>query len=270
MTRLSFKTEGAKKTKAKDQTVGVSPKRYQIKKNTSQYVSESVAVNLILNMEQVAVNSAGLFPRNVKRTKDGKNSLEDQYSGSAPLVNAWLKTYYLSTEHQQKYFWSYILCICAKIKQMDIELENQLVTIPKRRYHTTQKESLIVRFAEVAQEQQDALLYNGFLVPPVLGEAVTDEISKSANTTIDEIRESIEKLSKTRILTKRQVIEQWLVHEDDQNIVYCHGSKDSDQYLEREANLFRFAEIVRKFILEDKHLKNDTSLWPYYQNYAHR
>eukprot|EP01083_Nonionella_stella_P232728 820646_1 len=33
--------------------------------------------------------------------------------------------------------------------------------------------------------------------------------------------------------------------------------------------MFRFAEIVRKFILEKKHLEDDV-LWPYYKNYFHR
>eukprot|EP01084_Bolivina_argentea_P043058 79359_1 len=137
MARLSFKTEALT--------------RPQFDKNTNRYEQEYVAVNLIVNMEQVAVNSDGLLSRNMKRTQYGENSLEDQrlYIGSAPFVNAWLETYYLSTEFQQKYFWSYILCICSKIKQLDIELENQLVTIPGRMHDMSQNESLITRFTEV-------------------------------------------------------------------------------------------------------------------------
>eukprot|EP01084_Bolivina_argentea_P155308 270652_1 len=119
-----------------------------------------------------------------------------------------------------------------------------MVTISKRRHHKPQKENIFSNTSEVAQEQQDALLYDGFLVPPVLGEAVTDEITK-ANPTIEEIRESIEKLSKTRILSKANV-DAWLVNEGDLKSVYVHGNKGNDQYLEREANLFRFAETVRK------------------------
>eukprot|EP01084_Bolivina_argentea_P130442 230265_1 len=276
-TRLSFRTAGKEKKEdtdeegdEKDETASkVKKKRHsrQFSRQVTDYDEEAVDVNLILNMEQIAVSQTkGLFPRNLKRMNDGKDSLDDQYSGSAPFVNAWVEKYFLATEAQQKYFWSYILCICAKIKQMDIEIENQLVTIPTNKYQSRPSESLFSQ-TEVAQEQQDALLYKGFLVPPVLGEAITDEINNNAS--IDDIRDRIEKLSKTRILTKAVVDEQWLVHEDDEDIIYFH-TKKKEQYLEREATMFRFAEIVRKFVIEDNYLKDETSLWPYYKNYAHK
>ena len=62
--------------------------------------------------------------------KDGINRLREQYTGSNVFINKWLKDYHLFTRSQRYFFWSYILCVATKIKQIEIELENQLVTIP--------------------------------------------------------------------------------------------------------------------------------------------
>ena len=202
--------------------------------------------------------------------------------GTDSFVNDWLKKYYLSTKKQQQYFWAHILCICAKIKQIDIEIENTLVTIPKRNNQSQDRESLFSNSSEVEQEQQDALLYKGFLVPPVLGENVADGNADNANITIEQVRQSIESQSKTRVLSKCQV---WatLRNEDDAEFVYVHDNvmnqtknienkpiNDRDQFFEDEVVLFRFAEIVRKYVIESKYLKNNIALWPYYKNHLNR
>eukprot|EP01083_Nonionella_stella_P172931 594920_1 len=270
--------EEQKKRKRKEKQFERKHKRHSsiMNKNDLEKAMEgddTPSVHLILSMEQVAVNKSDktLFARNLKRLKDGKNSLKGQYSGSEPFVKRWLEKYQLATEAQQKYFWSFMLAIATKIKLMNIEIENQLVTIPIRE-HKKQPQTVFSADAtsEVAQEQQDALLYKGFLVPPVLGEAIADAIQSDANASIEIVRESIEKRSKTRVLKKSKVMEQGLINydEEDEDFVYVHEVGD-DQFLEREANMFRFAEIVRKFIIESKHLKNDSSLWPYYRNNSH-
>eukprot|EP01083_Nonionella_stella_P172932 594922_1 len=271
--------EEQKKRKRKEKQFERKHKRHSsiMNKNDLEKAMEgddTPSVHLILSMEQVAVNKSDktLFARNLKRLKDGKNSLKGQYSGSEPFVKRWLEKYQLATEAQQKYFWSFMLAIATKIKLMNIEIENQLVTIPIRE-HKKQPQTVFSADAtsEVAQEQQDALLYKGFLVPPVLGEAITDAIQSDANASIEKIRESIEKRSKTRVLKKSKVKEQGLINEydPDAEFVYVH-EVGADQYLEQEATMFRFAEIVRKFIIESKHLKNDSSLWPYYRNFSHQ
>ena len=132
--------------------------------------SKPKAVNLIMNMEQVAVRRGnGFFPRNIKRLKNGEDSLEEQYLGTDAFVKEWLRKYYLSSKNQQLYFWSFILCICIKLKQVDIEIENTLVTIPKRKAYLKDNDSILSNSSEVEQEQQDAMLYNGFLVAPAFG-----------------------------------------------------------------------------------------------------
>eukprot|EP01083_Nonionella_stella_P100522 283630_1 len=141
-------------------------------------------LKIISNVAQVAVNKYGsLFERNLRRLKDDKNSLKAQYSGSEPFAITWLKTYQLVTETQQKYFWAFMLSIATKIKLMGIGIENQLVTIPIQEHAQKPTQNLFPAgvTSEVAQEQQDALLYKGFLVPPVLGEAITDVIQSDAN-----------------------------------------------------------------------------------------
>eukprot|EP01083_Nonionella_stella_P306692 1075085_1 len=81
-------------------------------------------------MEQVAISESGAYTRSVKRLVNGKNALKAQYSGSGAFIRDWLEKYQLATEAQQKYFWAFILSIATKIKLMDIETVNQLVTIP--------------------------------------------------------------------------------------------------------------------------------------------
>eukprot|EP01083_Nonionella_stella_P250328 864667_1 len=89
------------------------------------------SVYIILSMEQVAITKGSSpYPRNLKRLINGKNALKAQYSGSEAFIKDWLEKYQLATEAQQKYFWAFILSIATKIKLMDIEIENQLVTIP--------------------------------------------------------------------------------------------------------------------------------------------
>eukprot|EP01083_Nonionella_stella_P314940 1136236_1 len=180
--------EEQKKRKRKEKQFERKHKRHSsiMNKNDLEKAMEgddTPSVHLILSMEQVAVNKSDktLFARNLKRLKDGKNSLKGQYSGSEPFVKRWLEKYQLATEAQQKYFWSFMLAIATKIKLMNIEIENQLVTIPIRE-HKKQPQTVFSADAtsEVAQEQQDALLYKGFLVPPVLGEAITDAIQSDA------------------------------------------------------------------------------------------
>eukprot|EP01083_Nonionella_stella_P180884 646314_1 len=85
---------------------------------------------MILSMEQVAVNKRDhtLYARNVRRLRDGKDSLQEQYHGRDGFVYNWLKKYQLASAAQKKYFWSFILSIVTKIKLMDIEIEDQLVT----------------------------------------------------------------------------------------------------------------------------------------------
>ena len=41
-------------------------------------------------------------------------------------------------------FWAFILCICAKIKQIDIEIENTLVTLPQEKWSTKQNDESIM------------------------------------------------------------------------------------------------------------------------------
>eukprot|EP01083_Nonionella_stella_P141207 434585_1 len=157
---------------------------------------------------------------------------------------------------------------------MDIEIENQLVTIPIRETASIYNPQLSNAGAEVTQEQHDALLYKGFLVPPVSGEFedIACEIQSDANRSDEsyDIRDTIEQRSITKVLQRFKVKEQGLINYDveDEDFVYVH-EVGGDQYLEREANLFRFAEIVRKFIIESKYLQNDSSLWPYYMNNSH-
>eukprot|EP01083_Nonionella_stella_P305567 1066425_1 len=286
-TRLSYGETQQKETDEEEQkkqmrrekkAQRIEKKRHDLNRgrhSTSKTKDKPPSVHIILSMEQVAVNKNdnSLFPRILKRLKNGKNSLKAQYSGSEPFVKNWLNKYQLETEAQQKYFWAFMLSIATKIKLMDIEVENQLVTIPIQKHLTgAQPQSLFsTNGAAIAQEQQDALLYKGFLVPPVLGEAITDAIQSDANASIEKIRESIEKRSKTRVLKKSKVKEQGLINEydPDAEFVYVH-EVGADQYLEQEATMFRFAEIVRKFIIESKHLKNDSSLWPYYRNFSHQ
>eukprot|EP01083_Nonionella_stella_P159208 519167_1 len=90
------------------------------------------SVHIILSMEQVAVTESVAYQRGLKRLRDGRDSLKAQRGGSDAFINHWLKKYQLATEAQKKYFWSFILTIATKIKLMDIEIENQLVTIPIR------------------------------------------------------------------------------------------------------------------------------------------
>eukprot|EP01083_Nonionella_stella_P172930 594919_1 len=283
-TRLSYGETQQKETDEEEQkkqmrrekkAQRIEKKRHDLNRgrhSASKTKDKPPSVHIILSMEQVAVNKNdnSLFPRILKRLKNGKNSLKAQYSGSEPFVKNWLNKYQLETEAQQKYFWAFMLSIATKIKLMDIEVENQLVTIPIQKHLTgAQPQSLFsTNGAAIAQEQQDALLYKGFLVPPVLGEVIADAIQGDTNASISDVRQSIENRSKTRVLKKSKVKEQILINDDDEEFVYVHEVYD-DQYLEREANLFRFAEIVRKFIIESKHLKNDSSLWPYYRNNSH-
>eukprot|EP01083_Nonionella_stella_P180682 644924_1 len=225
------------------------------------------SVHIILSMEQVAVTESVAYQRGLKRLRDGRDSLKAQRGGSDAFINHWLKKYQLATEAQKKYFWSFILTIATKIKLMDIEIENQLVTIPIRETASIYNPQLSNAGAEVTQEQHDALLYKGFLVPPVSGEFedIACEIQSDANRSDEsyDIRDTIEKRSITKVLQRFKVKEQGLINYDveDEDFVYVH-EVGGDQYLEREANLFRFAEIVRKFIIESKYLQNDSSLWP--------
>eukprot|EP01084_Bolivina_argentea_P217108 368684_1 len=82
----------------------------------SNDVESEFDLNIILNMEQVAITTEGTsFSRNIRRMKDGKNSLSFYYAGSNVFINHWLQNYLLSTKAQRLYFWSFILCIAAKI-----------------------------------------------------------------------------------------------------------------------------------------------------------
>eukprot|EP01083_Nonionella_stella_P144107 449285_1 len=219
-------------------------------------------------MEQIAVTKEGsTFSRNIRRMKDGKNSLSDYYAGSSVFITHWLTNYYLSSTAQRLYFWSFILCIAAKIKQMDIEIENQLVTIPQNEaFHSAKKrDPTVYDGGEVRDEQNDVVLYPGFLVPPILdGEAATDQTDALSKNTVQGFKKKMNNLSKTRILRKAL-----LKHEDPTKFIWYH-TRDGDQYSHSVGVMFRFGEIIRKFILEKKHMGHDTSLWPYYKNYFHR
>ncbi len=73
---------------------------------------------------------------------------------------------------------------------------------------------------EVAQEQQGAKLYKGFLVPPIKGEVMTEEV-QATDISIKDVRAGIEKLSQTRLLSKHRV-EALLWDEDDYQFLYLH------------------------------------------------
>ena len=96
-----------------------------------------------------------------------------------------------------------------------------------------------------------------------------------SNTSIEKIRQNIENKSRTRLLSKCEVAAV-LADENDAEHIYVHDNcidaelnvegkpiETTDQFLQKEAVLFRFAEIVRKFIIETKFLKNNQSLWPF-------
>eukprot|EP01084_Bolivina_argentea_P302786 522682_1 len=85
--------------------------------------------NVILNMEQISYTSpSSLFPRNIKRMIDRRNSLEFLYRNS--FVKTWQIQYMLFTEHQQLYFFAFIVSVVTMMKYIDIEFSNQPVLIP--------------------------------------------------------------------------------------------------------------------------------------------
>ena len=233
-------------------------------------------LNIILSMEQVAItNDATSFSRNIRRMKNGQNSLSFYYAGSNVFINHWLQNYLLSTKAQRLYFWSFILCICAKIKQIDIEVENQLVCIPQYEAFMSAKKADALTFdeGEVRDEQIDAVLYDGFLVPPILDGETATGASESGPKTVRGLKQKVNDLSKTRILRKAIVKKQQLkiVGQEEPEKYVWYQSLDGEQYRNSLGVMFRFGEIIRKFILETRHLGQDTSsLWPYYKNYFHR
>eukprot|EP01083_Nonionella_stella_P059654 156069_1 len=189
--------------------------------------------NIILNMEQITITAEFLFSRNIRRMKNGKNSLSSR--STTALIASWLQNYLLLRKTQRLYFWSFILCIAAKIKQIEIEIANQLVTIPHPEAFLS------------AKQNHDTL-------------------------PIGALSKKLDNLSKTRILRKALVKAQGLKmsKEEEPDKFVWYQTSDGEQYRNSLGAMFRFGEIIRKFILEKKHLGDDTSLWPYYKNYFHR
>eukprot|EP01084_Bolivina_argentea_P155923 271700_1 len=125
---------------------------------------------------------------------------------------------------------------------------------------------------EVRDEQNDVVLYPGFLVPPILdGEAATDQTGALSKKTVQGFKKRINNLSKTRILRKALVKHELKMSKEEEQAKFVwYQTADGEQYRNSLGVMFRFGEIIRKFILEKKHMGHDTSLWPYYKNYFHR
>eukprot|EP01084_Bolivina_argentea_P201739 344791_1 len=75
-----------------------------------------------LCVEQIFKSQCRFFDQFVNDTYKRElqlNALNEQFSKNETITR-WLQNYLLSTETQRLYFWSYILCIAVKIKQISI------------------------------------------------------------------------------------------------------------------------------------------------------
>eukprot|EP01084_Bolivina_argentea_P281074 480852_1 len=99
---------------------------------SGQHEKDEDRNNIILNMEQISFDHAksSPFARNIKRMIDGRNALDFLYRNSDSFVEKWQMRYRLYTEHQQLYFFSYIISVVTMMKYIDIEFSNQPVVIP--------------------------------------------------------------------------------------------------------------------------------------------
>ena len=210
-------------------------------------------LNIIIGMNQVGIADE-VFSREMRRLYKGKDSLLSYFESDNEFIVRCMRMYLLSSRQQRLFFWSHMLCIAAKIKQIDIDVENQLVTIPRYQAFSRGNKDNALSFdqGEVRDEQNDAMLYNGFLVPPMMdGERATSAGDK-LSMTVRGLKSKVKKMSKTRVLRKATVrrmssgslsapskLKRDVTGGTEEETVWYHTA-DGEQYEEPYAVMFRF------------------------------
>ena len=90
------------------------------------------------------------------------------------------------TEQHQLYFWAFIVAIVAMMKYIDIEISQQLVTMPIAAKFEEQVKN-VVQTDDAAKEKTRSEQFAGFLIPPIeqAGERRdVDKLDKPLNTKI--------------------------------------------------------------------------------------
>ena len=227
--------------------------------------------DIILNMEQVAFRHQHQthFPRNIRRLKNGKNSLYTYFNDDNLFIKRWKENYLLNSDYQQKYYWSWIIAIVCKIKYIDVEFANQAVSVSmimdnnENVSKNANDIDLIRKWIDdkdIMKEQLDSHSFDGYLIAPL-------NISKNANIK-DKTDIIIE--NRTNILKKFQ--DTTYINDDGQCIEKWMQTKldwIDLQFTKQEADYLRFAECIRKYVLEYESGDTIKCLWPWYQNSFH-
>ena len=84
-------------------------------------------------------------------------------------AQSWQQEYELYTRHQQLYFFAFIVAVVAEIKYIDIEFENQPVTLPLFGHDFMRSDIVgeLINVGDVARERDAAKMYENSLIPPL-------------------------------------------------------------------------------------------------------
>ena len=240
----------------------------------------------ISNIEQLSLwRDNAEFARNVRRMYDGKNSLYNYFKDKNEYIEEWKRLYLLDTDEQQMFFWSHILTICACMKYINIEFENQMVSFAFERVNNLDSSILSqMDFNDVQREIRDMISWDGFLIPPtnlfqtndvrIDENDLTDEdwLKKQGYATIliQWRSKHFQPRKKAKAFTTRIKSRQiYCGHDIDPRYQTYWQTTTGYTYCDDCAKLLQFAECIRKFVLEFENDEVVELLWPWYRNTFH-
>ena len=272
-------------------------KKIKLKQNFVLRFTLTDKTNRITNIEQLSIHKDQQpFPRNVRRLINRRNTIYFYFQSTDEYIQEWKKRYCLLTLQQQKYFYSFILCICAVMKYIECEFSHQMISFPyKKSFGNQQGVFASLDDSDVQRHKRDFELWNGFFIPPE-HQFQTSQISqdsvdiknkrkarylnqKKANVKswykslaiVEPLKKFIyENKDKKDKMTGQDTKQIFCSHQANQCDTLWLSNSTQDVYCNRCAILLQFSECIRKFVLECENREVTDFLWPWYRNYFHR
>ena len=257
--------------------------------------------NRITNIEQLSIHrDQQPFPRNVRRLIKNRNTIYFYFQSTDEYIEEWKKRYCLSSLQQQKYFFSFILCIAAVMKYIECEFQHQMISFPYKKYHDNQKGVFsALDDSDVQRHKRDFELWNGFFIPPehqfqtsqISQDDALDAKNKRYSRHKHEKKINVKKWYKSLGIVepfKKFIYEASSKHKKrdklfglDKKKIFCEhdanerdilwlSTSTQDVYCNRCGVLLQFSECIRKYVLETENREVIDFLWPWYRNYFHR
>eukprot|EP01083_Nonionella_stella_P040725 110414_1 len=238
--------------------------------------------NHIINMEQLSIykNQNTAFSRNVRRIINNRDTIHFYFQSTDEYIEEWKKRYTLSTLQQQKYFFSFILCICAVIKYIECEFTHQIISFPFNNDDRDGEQGLFTNLddSDVQRHKRNFELWSGFFIPPEHQFQTTQMDNDSVNrTTFYKELAIVEPFCKFRYRTnKKQKLLLGSTHHvccnhiaNVEDILWL-SNRTQDVYCNRCGVLLQFTECIRKYVLETENNEVVDFLWPWYRNHFYR